>query len=680
MKQWKKSGILIALMALGLVAALALVWQRHQVEVQSNVVELVADYEDLTQLARREGIPVEDVLQQFRQAGLTSLAIYETTLEKLHNSGKVTVLPGSQILHSYYGGGITDPYFRSLVEKGQVEVNSLYVIGKDSAVFAEVMHDLVTRFGSARVQQLTDGSRPILLVKGDYEKTLKDHLGLPSDEMKQAEKFGYFIVARPTNYEKVTSSQVEDLFNRLAPFQNVSGLMFSGDETTGFPSEVNLTGSIMKERGYTLHMIEHPLQLQFFKQEGLLDLARLNDYHSARVYAIPKDEQPKLKVDEAIHRWVVTDEERNIRVDLMRFFEKPEPGQTLFETNLRYVRESAKGLESHGFALGRAGTFNHYFPQPWLLVVTALGAAAALCLYLSLVTPIRQSWLWLLYLLLVVPTAVLILSGKGTLARQILAMISAIVVPVLAMAYQIDLWRSQGESRGSLGTILGHGLIGVTRAVALAMVGGMYVAALLGDVRFFLEMEIYRGVKATFVMPLLLVILFYLTRYQVFGTVSSSIPKLGPQIRRLLETPIYVKTLLAFAFLAVVAWVFVGRSGHTAGVPVPGIELQVRDFLEKVMYARPREKEFMIGHPAFFLSVLAFYRQWPKWAHFALVLTATIALGSLVETFAHLRTPVFMSFVRGWDGWLIGSVFGILSVVMVHLLQYLSLFIKRKGD
>ena len=35
-----------------------------------------------------------------------------------------------------------------------------------------------------------------------------------------------------------------------------------------------------------------------------------------------------------------------------------------------------------------------------------------------------------------------------------------------------------------------------------------------------------------------------------------------------------------FAMLGVVGWVFVGRSGHTAGVPVPGFEIALRRFLE----------------------------------------------------------------------------------------------------
>lgn len=95
-----------------------------------------------------------------------------------------------------------------------------------------------------------------------------------------------------------------------------------------------------------------------------------------------------------------------------------------------------------------------------------------------------------------------------------------------------------------------------------------------------------------------------------------------------------------------------GRSGHTAGVPVPAAELMLRRFLENTLYARPREKEFIIGHPAFMLATFAFLRKWPLvihkfyinycWCHWYCFYGRDIL--------CHLRTPVMMSIMRGVDG------------------------------
>ena len=93
------------------------------------------------------------------------------------------------------------------------------------------------------------------------------------------------------------------------------------------------------------------------------------------------------------------------------------------------------------------------------------------------------------------------------------------------------------------------------------------------------------------------------------------------------------------------------------------------------MYARPRSKELLIGHPAFMLAAFAWARKWPAMVFFALVMAATIGQGSMVETFAHMRTPVMMSFARGIGGIVLGA--GIGAVLMVVAEVFHSYFQKE---
>ena len=110
--------VLLGLIFLGLIAALVIGWQRHALEGANLRVEMVMDYEDMVELAEIEGIPAPVLMQQFKDAGITSLAVYETTLEKLNKSGKVTAMPGAHFLHQYRTGTLSDPYWRSMVEAG----------------------------------------------------------------------------------------------------------------------------------------------------------------------------------------------------------------------------------------------------------------------------------------------------------------------------------------------------------------------------------------------------------------------------------------------------------------------------------------------------------------------------------------------------------------------------------
>jgi hypothetical protein len=678
LKEFNYNKILLLCIAIGLVAALTIVWQRHNIEENSTTIEMVMEYEDVVELAQLEGIPVDHVMQRMKEAGVTSLAVYETTLEKLTKSGKVATLSGAQLLQQYSTGMLNDAVWRNLVETGRIHAEDVYVVGRDPQIFAEVKEDLIERLSPERVTVL-DSQRQILAVKANYEKVVKWNLGLPTDEMRYVSSQGFYVVARPSNYTRVEKENIEGVFERLSGIDNVSALMFVGDEALGYPDLLPLTLEKVKNRQLTLALIEHPLQLQFFKQEGLVPMAVANNFKAARVYVIPKDEQPKLKSAEAVQRWIVTDQERNIRINFLRKYDKAEPGKTLLDTNLEYVANVRDGLLASGFTIGKAGVFQPYFPNPFLLVAIAIGAVASGVLFLTLVRPFPARFQYRLLLFISLVFAFPLLKGSGNVIRQAVALCSAVIFPVLAMTWQIDRWRSMSlQGRGSLMGIIKHGIGGLVITVLLSMVGGMYVAAVLGDVRFFLEMEIFRGVKITFVAPLLLITVVYLTRYNLLASEQEEGKGIWQQVVRLLNYPVYVKTIFAFAVAAIGAWVFIGRSGHTAGVPVLDVELKMRAFLERAMYARPRGKEFMIGHPAFFLAVMALYRQWPRVVHYCLVVVATIAQGSLVETFAHLRTPVLMSFVRGIDGMIAGIAMGIVAVIGVQVLCYLSVVLGRR--
>ncbi|MBP2646049.1 MAG: hypothetical protein H6Q75_1489 [Firmicutes bacterium] len=681
MTKFKYNRILLMLIGIGFLAALVVGWQRHLVEVNNSTVELVLDYEDITALAQSEGVPEALLMQQFKDAGINSLAVYDTTLEKLEKSGKLTVVPGAELLGRYRTGVYADNGKNVPILPSDVYIVADEAVPGGLRQFEEVKADLMRRLGTNRVQDVAfAGSKRGLAVAASYEKLYKENLGLSTQEMETVSGYGYNIVARPSNFTNVKPSDVAAVFERMQPFNTITGIMPVGDAVLGYPGQLPVTAEQMRQKNQTLYMIENPMQLQFLKQDGLLELAAANGYNSARVYVIPKDEQPKLKMDEAIHRWAITvDQERNIRVNLIRKYDKPEPGLSLIDTNLKYVGGIKETILDRGFTTGRAGVFQVYYPNLWLLAFITIGAVAAGVLLLTLIKPFSARVQYLLLIALSVLLVLPILKGGGTLSRQMVALISATVFPVLAMTWQLDRWKHKRPYAGSsLMRIFIDGFGGLVITTALSLVGGFYVGAILGDIRFLLEIEIFRGVKLTFVLPLILITLTYFPRFELFASQANNRPDMMDNLKKILNYPIYVKTLVGVAIMALAGWVYLGRSGHTAGVPVPGIEIKLRTFLENVMYARPREKEFLIGHPAFILAVMSLYRKWPRFSHYVLVIIATVGQGSLVETFAHIRTPISMSLVRGVEGMVTGAMIGLLAVIAVQVLHYLSFLLGRR--
>lgn len=674
MKQFCYNKILIAVIILGLIASLAIDVQRYQVEQANKSIELIMDYEDLVALAEKEGLPPEKVLAQAKEAGITSLAVYETTFKKLNVNGKAAAVNGSVLLANYQNGAISDPGWRQLIESGQIKGTNVYVTGHNQQTFQEVHEDLVRRLGQDRVRELTISGQRVLEVKANYEEFEKMDLGMPTDEMQAVNDAGFYVVARPTNYRQCTKDDIDAFFDRLDGYK-VSAIVASGSQTLGAPDESQYMAQQMRQRGLTLGMIEGVTQLKFFPQDGMLDIAKANDYQSARLYSIPKDEQKKMKVNEAIDRWGTTDDERNIRFNLLKTFEKPAPDMTLLETNMSYVAGVKNKLEAQGFTMGRAGVFASFYPEAPLRSLVMLGVAAGIVLYLSLVIPAMKSkqayiLLAVLALVMVVP----VLMGHGNKIRVAAALAAANVFPAISVLWILDKIRQRVPQQGAgLLRMIGTGVAALFVCGMISYVGAAYLSASLADTEYLLEVNIFRGIKLTFILPIVLVAIGFLQRFDVFDGKMDDTEGFLEQFKRILDVPVKVKTLLGLFLVLVAAVVLVARSGHTMGMPVSATELKFRAFLEQAMYARPRTKEFMIGHPAFLLAAMAWFRKWPTMVLFVLVMVATIGQGSMVETFAHMRSPILMSTARGLGGLVLGAGVGAICMILVDMwLKYVA--------
>ena len=80
--KFKYNRLLIVCIIIGLIAAIGVNIQLcNSVEKANMTVDLAIDYEDMVKLAQLEGIPVEEVLSQAKQAGISSLAVCKNCLK-----------------------------------------------------------------------------------------------------------------------------------------------------------------------------------------------------------------------------------------------------------------------------------------------------------------------------------------------------------------------------------------------------------------------------------------------------------------------------------------------------------------------------------------------------------------------------------------------------------------------
>lgn len=688
--------VLIAVILVGLVCALWVNWNRHTIEQRNNTVEMAMEYENLRKLAALEGLPEEIVVKQFQDAGINSLMVFDTTLERLSKMGAIKTATGSELRQAKILGNDAG-IFASVKD---VEENAVYIAaGNDASSFKEVWEDLRTRFGSNRAKMISNNP-PIIealgsthLVAEDDFKTprgiLQLPLGLSSSELRKVKDYGFNVIVRPQNFENVTEEKIDSIFKRIAKSGvEVNAYMPAGREVVGYPDKIDYMAK--KLDGRKLIMLEHYTQLQFAKIDGLVPLAEAINYKAARSYVIDSLEQKKITVGEGLRRWALTDEERNVRVNYIRPYMMSQNGQDIFAMNLQYVKDIVKNVKARGFEIGEAGLFEAeqstvangytgpYFPNKIAFVIIGLAIIAGAVVYLAQLVELSNSKQLLIWAVVSAFAAVVMLTGRGLVMRQALAFGAAVFFPVLSINVILDIWDQCKESSASALKVIFSATWQLALAVVMSLVGGMYLAAILADSRFLLEIDIYRGVKLTFIMPLVLMTVLYVKRYDMLGVAGCGLKAAIGKINELLSKPITFKHVALFGVLGIILLYFVARSGHSAGVPVAAIEVKMRLFLEQLMYARPRQKEFMIGHPAFFLAVYAAYHHAPRLIQYALTCGAVIGQASLVQTFCHMRTPVFMSTVRALDGYAMGAVIGIVLVAVLALAMPLLLKLQRR--
>jgi len=677
--------LLMLFMVLGLCCAMVIGWQRYKVETANTKVESIMEYGALVRIAQSEGVPVEKVMKEFKDRGVTTLSVFDTTIDKLKESGQLSVFSGSELVRANALGTL-NAQWQAVVKDKNFNPSALYLAkGTSDSALADVEEDLKLRLGAQRVKEINAGGK-VLCVYGDIYNNYRAlplnvqtsvneiPLGILSEDLKAIKDNGFMVAVRPEDYtlpycstSAPAKEQVEAFFKRLDNSgAKVSMFLGSGDAVLGNAKEMPLVAQELMKRHITVGMMESVIQLQFIPLEGLTDLAKAVDYQVARTYFIDRVEQKRMKVFEAFRRWAISDRERNIRANYIQAFHRPRDGQTLLQTNLNYVSDVNNSVKLEGFTAGKAGIYEVYHVNKVLLFPIAFAVMAIVFTYLGLLNEWLEKKKAVLTIIFGVLASAAMCIGRFNIpVRQALALTTAVVVPALTMYLVVTYWEKHKDEEISFVGLAVRTTGQLILAVCISLLGATMLAAVLTDIRFLLEMDIYRGVKLTFMLPPILAMVLFLQTHSLWdGDDVSKNPY--QRIKNILSKPFSLKLLMILGVLGFVAWVFIGRSGHTDGVPVPNIELRLRIFLEQALYARPREKEFLIGHPAFFLAALACVKKWPSVLYGVLIIAATIGQGSLIETFAHMRTPIIMSYIRAFDGLGFGIVLGLIGLVVVY--------------
>ena len=207
-------------------------------------------------------------------------------------------------------------------------------------------------------------------------------------------------------------------------------------------------------------------------------------------------------------------------------------------------------------------------------------------------------------------------------------------------------------------------LLALAGLLGCALGGGFTIAALEADRTYLLGFVVFYGVKLAQIVPIAF------SAVLLFAVLFLRNRKEG---RR---RPPLALIIALFAAVAAALVVILLRSGDNM-IPVSQLELDLRNWLEIKLYARPRTKEFLLAFPALALYVTACEKRVPILA-LPLGVLSEVGAVSVVNTFCHFFTPLRVSVIRTAIGTGIGAVIGLIGMAVFALL--LDLGQKKRTD
>lgn len=227
------------------------------------------------------------------------------------------------------------------------------------------------------------------------------------------------------------------------------------------------------------------------------------------------------------------------------------------------------------------------------------------------------------------------LEIPGRSARLALAWLAAALTPLAALVRV----RKSAREPGNIFRVWGL-------AIIFPVLGGLTVSFLLPDTVFSNGLEAFRGVKAALLVPLLLA---GLTLWD------------WEKVKKIFDRKVSVWDLCLLFLAGAVLWVMIDRSGNFSSL-VSGPEIRLRDALENALGARPRMKEFLIGHPLLILgihlSMNSEKSSREKDIAPLLLWAGAVGLASIVNSFCHLHAPLSVTLLRTFHGAWLGALIG----------------------
>jgi hypothetical protein len=643
------------LVIIGLLASLPLAYKRVQTERSTKNVEIVFDYRDLLEASQykpNSQAYIQQQLKLLKEAGVGSMAVYEATLEELKNSRSIQLFTANEY------AGLTGKL------AGTAD-NHTYLLFTSEAARTKLqgmIENVYRQRLNVDVSTWSYNNQTGLIIALPYEEA--NTKPLPPDPITLDmlhNQHQFQIVARLSNrMQPFTTGELDATLKNLSSY-GVKRIVFDGVAVTGYDEE--------KEKSNIAHVIDLMNKYQIgtgaierlkAPQSGFT-VSFVNKLQGNAVRVFPLFEtEANLKPDKIADKLVLAVKDRDIRMIFLNTKAAKDTEKGFMNDYMTSIIESLTGpqgaierIEKAGYQIGEAHAFVEYGKSlNWLKLLLLAGGTALIALTIGYFV---RSLVTVVFVLGIV--GVFGLYGlSSSIALQATAFGVGVCAPTwatLSAIRSLDRRRLKGATPSVL-----KALVIFLRTTVLTLVGIAYVVGLLSGLSYYLVLEQFRGVALLHMLPIVLVGLYVLLFNEQNGLRGAI-----KRVRVILSAKISILWVTLAGVMVLGLWYYLSRTGNEG--QASELEKVFRAVLEDTLGVRPRTKEFLFAHPLFILGAYLLM----KYKH-AAYLFAGAVMGqlSLVDTFAHLHTPLYISLTRITYGVLIGLVIGIVYIAVWELL------------
>lgn len=657
---WNKplKNLLWWLVIIGMVVSLPLAYTRHQTETSANQVEFVFDYRDLLDISDIQTNPqtfVAEQLKNMKAAGISSMAVYESTLAELKESRRI------EVYNSRDAAALTQTL-------GDPNENFTYVLFADSAAQQKLEPLIQKTFADLKVgtKPWSFKNRNGLIIQMSMDDASIKGMDPDPITLQMLKDQGFQIVVRLSNRRPFVTNEMDRLLKQLHDF-GVKRIIVDGNEVPGYTEEnteinLNKMADLLNKNGIGLAAIE----LLKEPQKGFSTLAKQTNYNVVRLHSFTEKDGEKLteplkkselqdRIQGVADRLVLAVKDRNIRMVFLNARPVKSLDKGKLVDPLAAYYESLQGkdgaiprIQEVGFALGQAEPFEVQTTgwQKIARIFMLLGGVSLIVLMVSFFVPEAVLLLFVLGMLGLIALHTL----SANLYAQGLALSTAISAPSIAIMLAIRSVRSGAAAKWKSG--LAYALRTLILTSAISLIGVVYEVALLNHVTYLLVLQQFRGVGVLHLLPIAIAGV-----YLLFFSENNTYRDKIANIRRILSSFISVLWIVVAGVALAAVFYYLSRTGNEGQAST--VEKLFRSFLENTLGVRPRTKEFLVAHPLFLLGAYLSVRY--KHAVY-LIFIGVIGQLSIVDTFAHLHTPLHISLIRISYGLVFGALIGLVLI------------------